>query len=86
MLITDKIHKQSSLMTSKKKDLVEHIMLIEHNNKVLQDTLDQQAENFKKLCEDCPRKKAEINVKVTGKPDVEKLRKDIEAKKERCFA
>lgn len=49
MLITDKMHRRSSLMSSDKKDLVEHIILLEHNNKVLNDTLNQQAENFKTL-------------------------------------
>jgi hypothetical protein len=53
MLQIEKEHKRSTLLTSKKEDLVNQIMYLEHNNNVLNDTLNQQAENFKKLCEDC---------------------------------
>ena len=46
MLQIEKEHKRSTLMTAKKKDLVDQIMYLEHNNNVLHDTLDQQAENI----------------------------------------
>lgn len=49
MLIIEKVHKRTSLMSKKKKELVDHIMFLEHNNNVLNDTLNQQAENFKIL-------------------------------------
>ena len=52
-MLIEKVHKRTSLMSSKKKDLVDHIMYLEHNNNVLNDTLNQQAENFKKVCETC---------------------------------
>lgn len=39
-------------MSSKKKALVDQIMYLEHNNNVLQDTINQQANNFKKLQHD----------------------------------
>lgn len=53
MLIIEKEHKRSSLMSSKKKDLVDQLMWVEHNNNVLHDTINQQSENFKKICKDC---------------------------------
>ena len=56
MLKTDMIHKRSSLMTTDKRELVDHIMLLEHNYNAMQIRLDQQAENFIKLCQDCPEK------------------------------
>jgi len=49
MLQIEKEHKMSSLMSYKKEDLVNKIMSLEHNNNVLHNTLDQQAENFKTL-------------------------------------
>jgi len=56
MLQIEKEHKRSTLMSNKKKDLVDQIMYLEHNNNVLHDTLNQQAENFKQVCETCPDK------------------------------
>ena len=47
MLQIEKEHKRSSLMSSKKKDLVEQIMYLEHNNNALNDRVNQQVENFK---------------------------------------
>ncbi|GEM_PF-6646095 len=49
MLQIEKEHKRSTLMTSKKKDLVDQIMYLEHNNNVLNDTLNQQTKNFNTL-------------------------------------
>jgi hypothetical protein len=49
MLIIEKLHKRTSLMSKKKNELVDHIMFLEHNNNVLNDTLNQQAENFKAI-------------------------------------
>jgi hypothetical protein len=54
---TDFIHRRSSLMTTDKKELVDHIMLLEHNYQAAQDRLNQQAENFLKLCKECPEKR-----------------------------
>lgn len=45
----EKEHKRSTLMTAKKKVLVDQIMYLEHNNNVLHNTLNQQAENFNAL-------------------------------------
>lgn len=36
-------------MSAKKKDLVDQVMWLEHNNNVLNNTLDQQAKNFEVL-------------------------------------
>ena len=49
MLQIEKEHKRSTLMTAKKKDLVDQIMYLEHNNNVLHNTLNQQAENSNTL-------------------------------------
>ena len=49
MLQIEKEHKRSTLMTAKKKVLVDQIMYLEHNNNVLHNTLNQQAENFNAL-------------------------------------
>jgi hypothetical protein len=49
MLQIEKEHKRSTLMSSKKKDLVDQIMYLEHNNNVLNDRVNQQAENFKTI-------------------------------------
>lgn len=49
MLQIEKEHKYSTLMSSKKKDLVKQIMYLEHNNNVLHNTINQQADNFKVL-------------------------------------
>lgn len=49
MLQIEKEHKKSSLMSKKKSELVEHIMWLEHNNNVMHDTLNTQADNFIKL-------------------------------------
>ncbi len=59
MMYIEKEHKRSTLMTAKKKDLVDQIMYLEHNNIVLQNTLDQQAKNFyscNSKCDPCIRK------------------------------
>jgi hypothetical protein len=45
----EKEHKKSALMSRKKKDLVDLIMCLEHNNNVLHDTINRQVENFKVL-------------------------------------
>jgi len=39
-------------MSSNKKDLVEQIMRLKHNNNVLEDTINQQVINFKKIQKD----------------------------------
>lgn len=49
MLNLEKEHKRSTLMSAKKKDLVDQVMWLEHNNNVLNNTLDQQAKNFEVL-------------------------------------
>lgn len=49
----EKVHRRSALMCRSKKDLVEHIMCLEHNNNVLHKTINQQVENFKTVCADC---------------------------------
>lgn len=53
MLQIEKEHKKSTLMSKQKKDLVEQIMYLEHNNNVLNERVNQQAVNFNKLCKDC---------------------------------
>lgn len=47
MLQIEKEHKRSTLMSAKKKDLADQVMRLEHNNNVLEDTINQQVENFK---------------------------------------
>ena len=42
----EKEYKKSTLMNWKKEDLVEHILCLIHNNNVLHDTLDTQAQNY----------------------------------------
>lgn len=42
-------HKKSSLMSKTKEELAEQVMRLEHNNNVLHNTIDQQAENFAML-------------------------------------
>lgn len=49
MLQIEKEHRRSTLMSSRKKDLVDQIMYLEHNNNVLNRTLDIQATNFLQL-------------------------------------
>lgn len=49
MMIIEKEHKKSTLMSQKKEELVRHIMYLEHNNNTLQGMLDTQAKNFEKL-------------------------------------
>ena len=39
----EKEHKQSTLMRWSKRDLVEQIMVLEHNNNVLHETIHQQS-------------------------------------------
>ena len=48
-MIIEKEHKKETLMNKTKKELVEHIMCLEHNNNVLHETLEQQAKNFETL-------------------------------------
>ncbi len=45
----EKEHRKTTLMQWTKEQLIEHIMCLEHNNNVLHDTIDQQAQNFKEL-------------------------------------
>ena len=40
MMIIEKEHKKSTLMSKKKEDLVNQIMWLEHNNNALQQQLD----------------------------------------------
>lgn len=61
MLHIEKEHKRSTLMTAKKKELVDQIMYLEHNNNVLNNALDQQAKNFEVL-------KGELIEKVRSMP------------------
>ena len=49
MLIIEKEHKQSTLMSKTKKELVKHIMFIEHNNNVLNERIEIQARYVEKL-------------------------------------
>ena len=49
MMNLEKEHKRSTIMSAKKKELVDQIMWLEHNNNVLNNTLDQQAKNFEVL-------------------------------------
>lgn len=49
MLQIEKEHKRTTLMTAKKKDLVDQLMYLEHNNNVLHNILNQQAENSNTL-------------------------------------
>lgn len=49
MMIIEKEHKQSALMSRTKKQLVEHIMYIEHNNNALNETINQQYINCMNL-------------------------------------
>lgn len=42
----EKEYKKSTLMNWKKEDLVEHILCLIHNNNVLHETLDVQAQNY----------------------------------------
>lgn len=46
MMLIEKEHKKSSLMSQKKEELVKHIMWLEHNNNALHSMLDTQAKNF----------------------------------------
>lgn len=45
----EKEHKKSALMCKTKEELVNLIMTLEHNNNVLHDTLETQADNYIKL-------------------------------------
>lgn len=45
----EKEHQHSTLMNKSKIELANYIMTLEHNNNVLHDTIDTQAENFKEL-------------------------------------
>lgn len=56
MVLIEKEHKESVLMNWTKKRLVEHIMCLEHNNNVLQDTVNTQYENYLKLVADAEQK------------------------------
>ncbi|PXV85112.1 hypothetical protein C8E03_11936 [Lachnotalea glycerini] len=49
MLQVEKEHKRTTLISSKKEDLVNQIMHLEHNNNVLHDTINQQVENYKMM-------------------------------------
>lgn len=45
----EKEHKQSTLMKWSKQELVEQIMLLEHNNNALHETINQQFVNFSEM-------------------------------------
>ena len=45
----EKEHKQRTLMRWSKRELVEHIMVLEHNNNVLHETIHQQFINFSEM-------------------------------------
>lgn len=49
MLHIEKEHKRSTLMSAKRTDLVDQVMRLEHNNNVLEDTINQQYINYKNL-------------------------------------
>ena len=49
MLLIEKEHKHSTLMSMKKEELVKHIMFLEHNNNVLNERIEIQARNCIKL-------------------------------------
>jgi len=51
-----KMHSMSTLMSTPKKELVEHIMFLEHSNRVQWETLNQQAINFEILLKEERRK------------------------------
>lgn len=53
----EKEHKKETLMKWKKEKLVDLILTLEHNNNVLHDTVDTQAENFKKMVEELEKEK-----------------------------
>lgn len=56
MLQIEKEHREFVLMNWTKKRLVEQIMCLEHNNNVLQDTVNTQYENYLKLVADAEQK------------------------------
>lgn len=56
MVQIEKEHRESVLMNWTKKRLVEQIMCLEHNNNVLQDTVNTQYENYLKLVADAEQK------------------------------
>lgn len=45
----EKEHKQSTLMEWSKRELVEQIMMLEHNNNALHETINQQFVNFSEM-------------------------------------
>lgn len=53
----EKEHKKETLMNWKKEKLVDWVLALEHNNNVLHDTVDTQAENFKKMVERSEKEK-----------------------------
>ena len=86
MLQIEKEHKRLTLMNRKKKDLVDQIMCLEHNNNVLHDMLNQQAENFKKICEDCKNKENKTKIcDICNKEITEKEFKNNDGYCYKCF-
>lgn len=47
-----KVHKRSTLMNWTRRDLVELIMTLEHNNQVLEETIEQQYKNCLRMIND----------------------------------
>ena len=49
----EKEYSKSTLMRMTKKELIDYIRMLVSNNNRLHETIDNQCENFKKLCKDC---------------------------------
>lgn len=47
-----KTHKRSTLMNWTRRELVDHIMMLEHNNRVMEETFEQQYKNCMQLIRD----------------------------------
>ena len=47
-----KLHKRSTLMNWTRRELVDHIMMLEHNNQVMEETFEQQYKNCMQIIRD----------------------------------
>lgn len=47
-----KLHKKSTLMNWTRRELVDHIMMLEHNNQVMEETFEQQYKNCMQIIRD----------------------------------
>ena len=47
-----KLHKRSTLMNWTRRELVDYIMMLEHNNQVMEETFEQQYKNCMQIISD----------------------------------